>query len=147
VLPTECVSGVATIEPAGTTTYSYVIGAHVGSYIFYSDTGVTTQGHVTLSGTFFNQIVWAATAGASSYDVWQVQGFLNGFLKNVSVIYSNDTGFEGNGAAIPAHFFNLTTGPSGSADITGYVNDAISYGTTVTWEVYDVTETLVLAQG
>jgi hypothetical protein len=104
-----------------------------------------------VNGTYYNAINWPAYAGATSYDVYRVVGgATQGKIFNRLASYwwtgVNDTGLTGDGSAIPNRWMNLATGPSGSADVTTYETNATSYGTSVTWDLYDVTEQTVLAQ-
>ena len=147
----QYVGGLATNEPGGTTTYTYMVVVTTALGVFASDTCTTSQGSSALNGTYYNAINWPAYPGALHYDVYRIAGGTTQgkiFIRAGSYWWTgvNDTGLTGDGFPAPNRWMNLATGPSGSADVTGYETNAVSYGTVVTWELYDVTEQLVLAQ-
>lgn len=87
------VPSVTTVGTAGTTSYSYVVTALVGTLEAEKSQEITiTTGNAVLSATNYNQISWGALANASSYNVYGRTAGAEKLLGNTSGTSFNDQG-------------------------------------------------------
>lgn len=116
------ISGVATQQATGSSTYSYVVVAIDGSsnVIAVSPAGSTTSADSVLSGSNFNAIVWTPVPGAAIYKIYRTAGYVTGKIAAsgdghlpVGQIWFNDTGFVGDG-----------TSPPSASNFNGYTENA-----------------------
>jgi hypothetical protein len=109
----------------GTTTYTYVVTARLGTgETAASPAGTTTTGNATLSSTNFNTVTWTKVTNARGYTVYRTVGGptpprLIETVMGADTLSVKDTGQEGEPKAPPT---TNTTGTSGIADDGTIVN-------------------------